>query len=102
MTMSNLSREQLVDLLYYLGSTKVIDNGTDIPGTYLKEISSSCLQQINSSQVIISKGLGNFETLHGCNKNIYYMFLCKCDYFANKFNLNKWESVLTNEKLLDN
>ena len=26
--MSNLSREQLVDLLYYLGSTKVIDNGT--------------------------------------------------------------------------
>ena len=28
MTMSNLSREQLVDLLYYLGSTKVIDNGT--------------------------------------------------------------------------
>ena len=27
-TMSNLSREQLVDLLYYLGSTKVIDNGT--------------------------------------------------------------------------
>ena len=80
---------------------KVIDNGTDIPGTHLEEISSSCLDQINSSEVIISKGLGNFETLHGCNKNIYYMFLCKCDYFANKFNLNKWESVLTNEKLLD-
>lgn len=81
--------------------TKVISNGTDVPGTYLKEISKECLERINSSDLIISKGLGNFETLHDCKLNIYYMFLCKCQYFADKFNLKIWESVLTNELLLD-
>lgn len=80
---------------------EVIDNGTDIPGTFLDEISSNCLSHINCSDLIISKGLGNFETLHGCNLNIYYMFLCKCKYFADKFNLKQWESVLTNEIILN-
>ena len=80
---------------------KVIDNGTDIPGTSLDDISKECLETIKKADIIISKGLGNFETLHGCKLNIYYMFLCKCMYFANKFNLKQWESVLTNEHLLN-
>ena len=78
----------------------VSDNGTDIPGTYLKEVSKECYYLIHNADLIISKGLGNFETLNGCGLNIYYMFLCKCDYFANKFKLKKWESVLINEKSL--
>ena len=32
--------------------------------------------------------------------NIYYMFLFKCDYFADKFKLKKWKRVLINEKSL--
>ena len=77
----------------------VIDNGTNVPGTYLKEISKECLHQMNSSDVIISKGLGNFETLHNeCDYNIYYLFLCKCDFFASMFNVKVWDSVLTREK----
>lgn len=79
---------------------KVIDNGTDIPGTYLEEVSLECLNQIKNSDLIVAKGLGNFETLHGSKLNIYYMFLCKCKYFADKFNLKQWESVLTNERFL--
>lgn len=79
---------------------KVIDNGTDIPGTYLEEISDVLKEEMKTSDLIISKGLGNFETLNGCGLNIYYMFLCKCMYFANKFSLNQWESVLINEKRL--
>lgn len=80
---------------------KVIDNGTDIPGTSLEDISKECLETIKKADIIISKGLGNFETLHGCKLNIYYMFLCKCMYFADKFNLKQWESVLTNELILN-
>ena len=67
---------------------------------YLKEVSKECYYLIHNADLIISKGLGNFETLNGCGLNIYYMFLCKCDYFANKFKLKKWESVLINEKSL--
>lgn len=99
-------KEEIInDVTYFdarmVGLDKVCiidDNGTDIPGTYLKEVSKHCLDLLNQSDVIISKGLGNFETLNGCKLNIYYMFLCKCDYFADKFNLKKWESVLVNEK----
>lgn len=79
---------------------EVVDNGTDIPGTYLNEISGECKKKLDEADLILSKGLGNFETLFGCGLNIYYMFLCKCRYFADKFHLNQWESVLTNERLL--
>lgn len=79
---------------------EVIDNGTDIPGTYLKEIGKECREKMEKADLILSKGLGNFETLSGCGMNIYYMFLCKCRYFADKFHLKQWESVLTNERLL--
>ena len=79
---------------------RVIDNGTDIPGTYLEEISDNLKEELKTSDLIISKGLGNFETLNGCGLNIYYMFLCKCMYFADKFSLNLWESVLVNEARL--
>lgn len=77
----------------------VIDNGTDIPGTYLKEVSTNCLEKLQQADVIISKGLGNFETLHKeCDFNIYYMFLCKCDYFADMFNVKRMTSILTKER----
>ena len=56
--------------------------------------------EIDNSDVIISKGLGNFETLHKeCALNIYYLFLCKCDFFADMFNVKVWDSVLTKEKM---
>lgn len=79
---------------------KIIDNGNDVPGTYLKEISDECLDALDDSDVIISKGLGNFETLHEeCDYNIYYLFLCKCKFFSDMFNVDVWDSVLTKEKI---
>ena len=88
---------------YMVGLDKecqVIDNGNDVPGTFLKEISNTCKQALDNSDVIISKGLGNFETLHKeCALNIYYLFLCKCDFFADMFNVKVWDSVLTKEKM---
>lgn len=43
---------------------------------------------------------GTFETLHGCGLNIYYLFLCKCDWFVRRFNLEKFKGVFINEKNL--
>lgn len=75
-----------------------IDNGTDIPGTQLDKINEASKMSINQADLIISKGQGNFETLCGCNKNIYYIFLCKCDLFTKRFNLQQFKGVFTNEK----
>jgi uncharacterized protein with ATP-grasp and redox domains len=38
---------------------------------------------MEQADVILSKGMGNVETLLGCGKNIYYAFLVKCQRFVN-------------------
>lgn len=78
--------------------TEVIPNGTDIAGTWLEEISEEAKKVLEEADVIISKGQGNFETLRKCGMNIYYIFLCKCDLFANTFQVPKLAGMLINEK----
>ena len=76
----------------------VIGNGTAIPGTYLKEVSKETLEVLGKSDVIISKGLGNLETLYGEGYNVFYMFTCKCEHIAERFGVPLWSAVLTEEK----
>ena len=77
---------------------KVIPNGTEIAGTHLNGIKKEARDAITRADLIISKGQGNFETLHGCGLNIYYMFLCKCDWFVKRFHLERFEGVFINER----
>ncbi|MGH4141047.1 damage-control phosphatase ARMT1 family protein [Clostridium sp.] len=76
----------------------VIENGTDIPGTQLDEININSKQAIENADLIIAKGQGNFESLFGCGKNIFYIFLCKCDLFTKRFNIEKFKGIFVNEK----
>ena len=77
--------------------TAVIGNGSGITGTWLPEISEEAREMIDAADLILSKGQGNFETLQGCGKNIYYMFLCKCRLFVERFQKKQFEGVLANE-----
>ncbi len=77
---------------------KTIGNGTDIPGTVMDEISEEALQAIKNADIIISKGQGNFETMFGEGFNTYFMFLCKCEMFVERFGLKQFASVFANEK----
>lgn len=72
----------------------ITGNGTDIPGTYLKEVSEETLSTINKSDIIISKGLGNLETLYG-EISAYFIFTCKCDHIAERFSSPLWSAVFT-------
>ena len=76
----------------------VLSNGTDIPGTPLDEISREALDAIGQADLCIAKGQGNFESLRGCGENIYYLFLCKCELFVRKFQVERFTPVLANEK----
>lgn len=75
----------------------VIGNGTKVPGTALDMISKDAKSCIEAADVILSKGQGNFESLHGCGLNIYYSFLCKCQWFVKRFQLKQFEGVFVNE-----
>ena len=77
---------------------EVIGNGTKIAGTHLDHLCEEAREAIREADLIIAKGQGNFETLHGCGLNIYYMFLCKCDWFVKRFKLRQFEGVFINEK----
>lgn len=76
----------------------VIGNGNDVGGTWLPHISKESLSLIKNADVIISKGQGDFETLHGCALNIYYLFLCKCEWFMRMFQAEKFQGMFVNEK----
>ncbi len=78
-------------------TVKVIPNGTNVPGTPLDKVSEAALEWIENADLCIAKGQGNFETLRGCGKNIYYLFLCKCGLFVRKFRVGQFTPVLSNE-----
>ena len=58
---------------------EVIDNGSDAIGTILPWTSTPFQQEFEKAPLIISKGQGNFETLFGIKKRIYFLFQSKCD-----------------------
>lgn len=80
---------------------QVIGNGSDILGTCIKYISDEARTVIEETDVILSKGQGNFETMQGCNMNIYYIFLCKCEMIAELFGVPKFSPMLVREKVVD-
>lgn len=76
----------------------IINNGTDIPGTIIEHCSNSFVSIFNTADVIISKGQGNFESLYGSGcSNIYYIFLCKCNLFMERFGTQQNDLVLLKE-----
>lgn len=79
-------------------TAEVIDNGNNIAGTWLEEVSEHAMNAIDSADVIISKGQANFESLYQCGKNIYYAFMCKCKLFADRFNVPMLHGILVNDK----
>jgi uncharacterized protein with ATP-grasp and redox domains len=76
---------------------RVIDSGSPVAGTYLPDISDWLRELLEGADVIIAKGQGNFETMHGCGLNVYYVFLCKCELFRTMFNVPQLTGMLVNE-----
>ena len=75
----------------------VTGNGTNIAGTCLSKLSEDIKAKIDNADIIISKGQANFETLRYCGKNIYYIFMCKCQMFADRFGVPKLSGMLLND-----
>ena len=76
----------------------VLGNGNDVGGTWLHGISTHARELLYNADVIIAKGPGNYVTLHGCGMNIYYLFLCKCDWFQQLFHAKLLQGMFINEK----
>lgn len=58
---------------------KVITTGVDLPAAYLPACSKEFNEEYDSSDLIISKGQGNFEALFDEKKNIFFLLKIKCE-----------------------
>jgi uncharacterized protein with ATP-grasp and redox domains len=70
----------------YVGLTdvvKVISNGSNHPGTTLSDCSREFLNEYETSDLIIAKGQGNYETLSEVtDKHIFFLLQVKCPVIA--------------------
>lgn len=64
---------------------EVIDSGVPTPGFHLKFANEIARNIFYESDMVISKGMGNFECLfEECKREVFYLFKVKCEVVARK------------------
>ncbi|MBE5995546.1 MAG: DUF89 family protein [Paenibacillaceae bacterium] len=66
---------------------RVISTGCGSPGTILTDCSPEFIDIYERSDVIISKGQGNFEALSGEKGNLFFLLKAKCPAIAGAFHV---------------
>ncbi len=61
---------------------KVVDNGSDAPGTLLEETSPAFQRAFAEADLIIAKGQGNFESLSEVEAPLFFLLKAKCPVIA--------------------
>ena len=61
---------------------EVVENGSDAPGTILKDCSADFRRRFAEADLIIAKGQGNFESLYDAPGNLLFLFKVKCSVVA--------------------
>jgi len=74
---------------------KVIDSGVDSPGFCLGKANKEAKEIFYNSDLVISKGMGNFECLFNeCKRDVFYLFKVKCDVVARESGSKRGEYML--------
>ena len=73
---------------------RVIDNGSDAPGTLLHECTPELQQQFAAADLIIAKGQGNFESLSHRGHEVFFLFKVKCPVIASHVGLPMGTQIL--------
>lgn len=63
---------------------RVVDNGSDKVGTWLEDCSEEFLEIFRNSDLVISKGQANFETLSDADREIFFLLVAKCEPIASE------------------
>jgi len=62
--------------------SRVIDNGSDAPGTVIGSCSESFRAEFESAEVVIAKGQANYESLSNAGKHVFCLLQAKCQVIA--------------------
>ena len=78
----------------------IIENGSPVAGTFLPFCSQDFLNLFYSADMVISKGMANFETLVNEERRLFFLFKVKCRLISRKYNLPLGEYVLIDNMTL--
>ena len=73
--------------------SKIISTGCSAPGAILEDCSDEFIDIYNKSDIIISKGQGNYEALSEEKGNIFFLLKAKCPMISRKLNVNLNEYI---------
>jgi len=77
------------------GVARVISNGYDAPSTIIEKASVEFINIYNKSDLIISKGQGNFEGLiNNKREDLFFLLIVKCDVIARLLDVKKGDYVV--------
>ncbi len=76
---------------------RVVSNGKAIAGTVTGMLSAEGQAALDEADVILSKGQGNYESLSGQGRHVFYSFLCKCDLFTGRFQVPRLTGMFIEE-----
>lgn len=76
------------------GVCGVITTGLAMAGVDLERSSQVFRDEFDAADVIIAKGQGNFETLEGVDRNIFFLFQVKCDCVSTYLGARKGSAVI--------
>lgn len=63
-------------------TARLLSNGSDAPGTLLEWVSGDFRNELNSADLIIAKGQGNYESLSNSGRRIFFLTQIKCPVIA--------------------
>jgi len=96
--LNDITYDEAVDI-GFPDIAQVITNGIDgpLPGTVLSRCSQKFLNVLNSVDMVLVKGGGNFECLIGETSlplNTFFLLMCKCEVHSRFFNAPVGQAIL--------
>lgn len=73
--------------------SKIVSTGCSAPGAILEDCSKEFIDIYNKSDIIISKGQGNYEALSEEKGNMFFLLKAKCPMISRKLNVNLNEYI---------
>ena len=77
---------------------EIVTNGEAVAGVIYDLMPEESKRILDGADVILAKGQGNYEAMSGQGRHVFYVFLCKCDLFIQRFQVPKLTGMFVEEK----
>jgi len=64
---------------------RILNSGEPMAGILPDRLPEDARHALDHTDVILAKGQGNYESLAGHGRHVFYLFLCKCEVFTERF-----------------